>query len=289
MERIRDESRRELGRKKRKSDCGEQMKARNEKRKLQEVLPVVGTLRFYVQSEELKTDIFNKIDRAKLMIGEKVSTVTNAQVLNEVLNFFLKYNAQDHTSSSACEAVPETENFLPYLLSSFDQSDEPIFITTELSIRNLSAGIQCHSRQCNEFLDVKSIEQFGHVGKISLLCEHGHSYRIDTSSRLPDGKFVVNFRIMHGIYTSGLRYIQYERFAKATGIGCLPYSFLNEMQELDCAKTEEIALECIREAVDEEVALTMFEYDENQTEYNGITILSDARHGWRKKTQDIPT
>jgi len=94
---------------------------------------------------------------------------------------------------------------------------------------------------------------------------------------------VVNFRIMHGIYTSGLRYIQYERFAKATGIGCLPYSFLNEMQELDCAKTEEIALECIREAVDEEVALTMLEYDENQTEYNGITILSDARHGWRKK------
>jgi len=116
-----------------------------------------------VQSEELKTDIFNKIDRAKLMIGEKVSTVTNAQVLNEVLNFFLKYNAQDHTSSSACEVVPETEHFLPYPLSSSDQSDEPIFITTELSIRNLSAGIQCHSRQCNEFLDVKSIEQFGHV------------------------------------------------------------------------------------------------------------------------------
>lgn len=71
----------------------------------------------------------------------------------------------------------------------------------------------------------------------------------------------------------------------ATGIGCLPYSFLSEMQELYCAKTEEISLECIREAVDEEVALTMLEYDENQTEYNGITILSDARHGWRKSAK----
>lgn len=148
-----------------------------------------------MQSKELKTNIFNKIIRDQLMISEKVSTVTNAQVLNEVLNIFLKKYAQEHMSSSACEAVPETENCLPYLLSSFDKSDEPIFITTQSSIRNLSACIQCHSRQCNAFLEVKGIEKFGHVGKISLLCEHGHSYRIDTSSRLPSGKFLVNLNL----------------------------------------------------------------------------------------------
>ena len=54
MERIRDENRREIGRKKRKSDSGEQMRVRNEKRTLQEVLPVVGTLQFNVQTKAQK-------------------------------------------------------------------------------------------------------------------------------------------------------------------------------------------------------------------------------------------
>ena len=51
MERIRDTNRQEVGRKKRKSDDGEQMKIRNQRRKLQEVQSIAGIIRFYVQSE----------------------------------------------------------------------------------------------------------------------------------------------------------------------------------------------------------------------------------------------
>jgi hypothetical protein len=40
---------------------------------------------------------------------------------------------------------------------------------------------------------------------------------------------------MYGIYTSGQHYMQYERFGKASGIGGLPDSFFNEIQELYCA------------------------------------------------------
>lgn len=65
-----------------------QSEAGNGKKNLQEVLPIVATLRLCVGSEELKTDIFYKINRAKFMIGKNVSTVTNAQVLTEVLIVF---------------------------------------------------------------------------------------------------------------------------------------------------------------------------------------------------------
>lgn len=87
-----------------------------------------------------------------------VSTVTNAQVLNEALIFPPKNHVKDHTSSSAFEAVPETENVRQYPLSSSDQSDKPIFLTTESSIRLFPVGIQHYSRLCHTFLDVKSIE-----------------------------------------------------------------------------------------------------------------------------------
>jgi len=40
---------------------------------------------------------------------------------------------------------------------------------------------------------------------------------------------------MYGIYTLGQHYMQYERFAKASGMGGLPVSFFNEIQELHCA------------------------------------------------------
>ncbi len=82
-----------------------------------------------------------------------VSPVTTAQVLNEAL-IPPKNHVHDHTSSSAFEAVPETEHIRPYPLSSSDQTDEPIFLTTESPIRHFPVGIQHHSRLCKA-LDVK--------------------------------------------------------------------------------------------------------------------------------------
>ena len=87
-----------------------------------------------------------------------VSTVTNAQVLNEALIFRPKNHVEDHTSSSAFEAVPETENVRQYPLSSPDQSDKPIFLTTESSIIIFPVGIQHHIRLCHKCLNVNSIE-----------------------------------------------------------------------------------------------------------------------------------
>lgn len=57
MERAKEANRNEFGRKKRKSNNGEAMKIRHEKRKEKEDKNLSGNLRFYVSSENEKVEI----------------------------------------------------------------------------------------------------------------------------------------------------------------------------------------------------------------------------------------
>ena len=93
MERARDRNRNEFGRKKRKSDSGAAMKARNDRRKEKDEQSISGNLRFYVRSDDEKVQIFDLIDRATLMMSETVSLVNNAMILREVFNFYLDNNS----------------------------------------------------------------------------------------------------------------------------------------------------------------------------------------------------
>ena len=106
------------------------------------------------------------------------------------------------------------------------------------------------------------------VQKLNLKCKEGHSLKIDTSSRHPGGKFLVNLRVLHDIYCSGLRYAQYERFAKYAGIGVISETALHEIQDMYCDVTESVVNESVSDALDKEV---------------GITVLKseNARYGWR--------
>ena len=57
--------------------------------------------------------------------------------------------------------------------------------------------------------------------------DNGHCVKVDTSPHIEGGKYLANLRIIHGVKCSGLRYIQYERFWKAAGLGiCSETCFL---------------------------------------------------------------
>ncbi|KAK3106301.1 hypothetical protein FSP39_017387 [Pinctada imbricata] len=280
MERAKEANRNEFGRKKRKSDNGEAMKMRNEKRKEKEDKNISGNLRFYVSSENDKVEIFDMIDRAKLLLSERVSLVSNAMILREVFQFYLSNNggAPDQQNEG------ETESFKPYLRSPRDNCMEDICLISESSLKNLVAGISDHGLHCKERVEIDSFDTFGHVQKLTLKCKDMHTIKIDTSSRLPGGKFLVNLRVLHGIYSSGLRYAQYERFAKYAGIGVIPESAFHEVQDMFCDVTDDAVKESVSDALDDEVGTTVLECD-NVDDYKGITIVSDARHGWRKNSR----
>ena len=137
MERIRDTNRQEIGRKKQTSDSGDPMKERNQRRKLQEIPPVTGNVRFYVPSENMKTELLNKIDKCKLLLSDKISTVSNTKILNEVFDFYLKKHG---VSENVGNGYATNCNFQPYLACNREQSDENMFIVTE-SWRNMARRV----------------------------------------------------------------------------------------------------------------------------------------------------
>ena len=90
--RLKEEERNKLNRKKRNNNSGDVMKELNKKRKLQDMPIISGSLKYYVSNQEDKMEFMNKIDKAKLCIGDKISGVSNYEVLNKVLDCFLKEN-----------------------------------------------------------------------------------------------------------------------------------------------------------------------------------------------------
>ena len=96
-------------------------------------------------------------------------------------------------------------------------------------------------------------------------------------------------QIMHALYTSGLRYSQYERFCDGSMFGKCPETSFNNLHDLYCDITEELTKDSITEARQMEEVLTIQEAEENDVEYGGINILTDARHSTRRnaKQSDI--
>ena len=124
---------------------------------------------------------------------------------------------------------------------------------------------------------------FGHVGKLILTCSKGHTLRCDTSQHIEVGKFLANLRMIHGVNSSGLRYVQYERLSKATGIGLCSESMFSGVQNIICEVTEDAAKISMETALLMEIGQSVANSsDPSQTER--IDIITDVRHGTRKNS-----
>ena len=94
---------------------------------------------------------------------------------------------------------------------------------------------------------------FGHVGKLFMNCENEHCIKVDTSSHIEGGKYSANLRTIHGVKCSGLRYIQYERFCKATGLGICSETMFSGIEHIYYKATEDTAKELIEDALNMEI------------------------------------
>lgn len=165
--RLRDDNRKQYERKKRKSDTGEQMAARNQKRKCQENPLISGSIRFYVKSTEERVAIYNKMDKIKLCLAERISSVTNEQLLNSVFDFFIQMHGLEENDNQ--QELLDFQSYLPC-----KNVDEDLFLTSYSAMRNICAGIQQHRQGCENPLDVKRLQRFGHTGKVTFTCKKNH-------------------------------------------------------------------------------------------------------------------
>ena len=97
------------------------------------------------------------------------------------------------------------------------------------------------------------------------------------SSPCRGDKHLVNSRMAHGYFISGILPNQYERIMTATGIGILGNTYLNTIFESysECAKA--LAKESTRDALLEETV--------TYEDMDGIDILTDARHATRRNSK----
>ena len=141
--------------------------------------------------------------------GERVSQVSNAEVLREFFQFYIENNAGVRVEQND----DGMEAYQQYLKSSKDDCLENICLISESSLKNLVAGVSEHGLRCNEKLDIESFNTFGHVQKLNLKCKEGHALKIDTSSKTSRRKTFGKFVCPAWHIFLGLRYAQYERFA----------------------------------------------------------------------------
>ena len=102
------------------------------------------------------------------------------------------------------------------------------------------------------------------------------------------GKFLVNMRIAYGYHMTGILPNQYNRFCEAANIGVMTDKYLREnVNNHFCDSVQQEYKSDIRQALLEEVGSALLT---DSTGNGGISIVTDARHGWHKNSRqtDVP-
>ena len=89
---------------------------------------------------------------------------------------------------------------------------------------------------------------------------------------------MVNHRLSHAVFSSGILPVHYTRFAKTAGIGCITKEKTNKIFIKYKGHAERESENSIQVAINEEIA--------SYEELDGINIMTDTRHGWRKNSKD---
>lgn len=98
---------------------------------------------------------------------------------------------------------------------------------------------------------------------------------------MPKGKYVVNDRILHSVVCSGMLPVHYKRFAHGAGIGHITDKQQSDHFSLYKEAVSEEYSESVATALQHEIS--GYDIDDH---WQGINIMTDARHGWRKNAKD---
>ena len=93
-------------------------------------------------------------------------------------------------------------------------------------------------------------------------------------------RFLINDKIFHGLECSGMLPVAYKIFCDSANIGFLGTSLRDQLQVSYATAIDSAYNESIKNALCDEIS----HVDNLSTD--GINVLSDARHGWRKNAKD---
>ncbi len=218
---------------------------------------------------DVKKDILQKLQQVKIHLKTETNMpANNAHVLDRVLSYYLQ-----HHGLKAPEDPPVT-----HLTAGAGDTDDRLFIISESSMKLCLDVAEKHGRKCSNKLAVKHTSYQGHVMKMKIRCHKSHQYRLASSPYLPDNRFLVNEKVGHGLHSCGMLPVQYTRFCSAAGIGQLSRRYRKE--HLVSYKG------CVQAEYSDSCETALLEEIAGYEHLQGINIMTDARHGWRKNAKD---
>jgi hypothetical protein len=151
------------------------------------------------------------------------------------------------------------------------------FICQYTQVFQLIHDITFHQSICDQLLHPTETSQNGHVAQLLLKCSIGHHVRWASSSTMGNN-FSVNYKLLVAYICSGITPIEYQRISDFADIGQPTQYFRN--------KTIVTISEIVNVLTDESMQGAVFDEKEAAKTRNmdGISIMTDARHGCRKNS-----
>ena len=211
----------------------------------------------------------------KLRSVRGITKQNNTDLLHTVLDFWKLHHPDNHNETQGM--AMDTTYASSYVPCSKEHVNQELFISTKEAMNSLLLQVEQHRDTCEKRLLWTESSMHGHVCSATLSCGNSHSIRWKSSPYLPNGKFMVNYRVATGYLSSGMIPSQYQRFCEGVGVGAIP------QKAMDCI-TKEYA-ECVKEEMVASCSQAINEEQASSSD-DGITIVTDARHGWRKNAKD---
>ncbi|XP_070559392.1 uncharacterized protein [Ptychodera flava] len=242
-----------------------------------------GSIDYAAPTAVAKADLQTAFASIRELLGGRQHKFSNYDVLVEVTNFFLMRNGP--ASGSDPVRNPEDDGHC-FEATDKNKTEDRMFLCTSSSVNNLVARIEEHRRCCGANLKCERTNLIGHAGRLHFVCNSNdakHRWTWYSSSTLPNGKLLVNYRMLHAVETSGMLYAQYDALCKAGNMGVLGKQYRKTFISQYGPIVERSAEESRSDALLEEIAF----YGPERR--GGIEVMSDARHATRKnaKQSDI--
>lgn len=225
--------------------------------------------------DQRKNSILSLLSNVReILVRQFNHPVNNGDIIENALTAFLEKHRDIHVQTNN-----ENMDFNTYVQVQEKDSNQRIFLTAEESLKRLVTVAENHAKLCKGRLVSKKLTEKGHVAAVRFNCsmEKSHSLLWSSSPYLPNNEYLVNRRVMHGFACSGMLPVHYMRFAKGANIGVINQKNREQCLQKIYPHVEEEYKESIDLALWGEVGCE---------EDDGITIMTDARHGWRKNAKD---
>ncbi|CAH1800301.1 unnamed protein product, partial [Owenia fusiformis] len=224
--------------------------------------------------DELKQKTLKKLNLVKEKMKTGVRT-TNAVAIDTLLDFWIFNNVQhDERERQTVNDILVIQEHTPV---EKNETSDPMFLTTKSSIQKFVDSVSAHNVFCNMALLWNDHSLHDHAALVNMKCEADHHIRWKSSPTLPNGHSLVNFPMFHGYITSGMLTSQYDHLHTTADFGHISKEFTDAYaQKVKSCMTDS----CQASIVEESTHLEPEKLDE------GISIMTDARHGWRKNAND---